>query len=324
MANKEAPQSKNGSISFWETVPGILTAIAGLITACGSLIAALVALGVIGSKSPTPQPPLIPKDTQLVYTVQPDATQTPLSSPITITLINNHCAAQDFYVDGVKVVSISADSTDSFQTTTGNHKTYSCQPGTLTCGASLEVNWMGSTTQTINRGSSCETTAGPSPALITITLTNTHCNAQDFYVDGVKVITIPADSTETFQSTIGKHETYSCQPGTLTCGDSVEVNWLGSTTQTINRGSSCGAVASPAPALITITLTNTHCAAQDFYVDGEKVITISADSTDTFQTTIGRHTTYSCLPGTLTCGSSVEVNWIGSTTQTISRGSSCP
>jgi hypothetical protein len=324
MASKEAPHSKNESISFWETVPGILTAIAGLITACGSLIAALVALGVIGSKAPTPQPPLIPTDTPLVHTIQPDATQTPLPSLITITLINNHCAAQDFYVDGVKVATISADSTGSFQSTTGNHKTYSCQPGTLTCGVSADVNWFGSTTQTISRGSSCGATATLAVELITITLANNPCAAQDFYVDGVKVITISADSTDTFESTIGRHETYSCAPGTLNCGASVDVNWLGSTTQSISRGSSCGAPATPAPELITITLANNHCYAQDFYVDGVKVLTISADSSDTFQSTIGRHETYSCLPGTLTCGASVEVNWIGSTTQTISRGTTCP
>jgi hypothetical protein len=44
--------------SFWVTLPGIITAIAGLVTAVGACIAGLVAAGVIGGNGPTPSVPL--------------------------------------------------------------------------------------------------------------------------------------------------------------------------------------------------------------------------------------------------------------------------
>jgi len=50
-------QGQNGNRSFWATMPGIITAIAALLTAIGGLIGGLYAVGWIGQKpSPSPTP----------------------------------------------------------------------------------------------------------------------------------------------------------------------------------------------------------------------------------------------------------------------------
>ncbi len=48
-------QGQNGNRSFWTTMPGIITAIAALLTAIGGLIGGLYAVGWIGQK-PSPSP----------------------------------------------------------------------------------------------------------------------------------------------------------------------------------------------------------------------------------------------------------------------------
>ena len=54
----------SGSTSFWKTVPGILTAVGGFLTAVAALIGALAAAGVIGpNASPSPVSPSSPPAT---------------------------------------------------------------------------------------------------------------------------------------------------------------------------------------------------------------------------------------------------------------------
>jgi hypothetical protein len=71
-------------------------------------------------------------------------------------------------------------------------------------------------------------------------------------------------------------------------------------------------------------LTNYHCQAQDFYVDGHLAASVASGATTIFKTTPGQHSIFTCLPGTSTCGAKIQVDWTTSTTQSISRGSDCP
>lgn len=230
--------SKGPTKSFWETVPGIITGIGGTITALATLVAALVSAGIIKSPTPTPQPTFFPTDIPTAPRSETTETEFPSSETITITLTNNNCSDEDYYVDGVNVLTISAESTSEFQTTVGEHEVYVCRPGTLDCGSSVTKNWLGSTTASINRGDHCDTST-QAPGLITITLTNNNCDAQDYYVDGVNVITVEAGSTVEFQTTAGQHEVYVCFPGTQNCGSSVTKNWPESTEAAVNRGEYC-------------------------------------------------------------------------------------
>jgi hypothetical protein len=56
MANEETPKG------FWQTIPGILTGAAAVITAVATLIAVLYQNGIIGHKSPDPTPIPIAQD----------------------------------------------------------------------------------------------------------------------------------------------------------------------------------------------------------------------------------------------------------------------
>ena len=154
----------------------------------------------------------------------------------------------------------------------------------------------------------------PSPS-IDITLTNHHCEALDYYVDGqLTVSALAPGATAVFQTTRGQHSIQLCIPGTDNCTEGSQ-SWRRSTTDSITRGTTC---------LIEITLTNDHCKALDYYVDERLVVSVlGAGSTATFETTPGEHSIRLCIPGTGNCTEGTST-WQTSTTQAISRGSDCP
>ncbi len=55
--------------SFWATVPGLLTAVGGMVAAIGTLITALVAAGVLGANKPTPT--VVPNATPVAAVTAP-------------------------------------------------------------------------------------------------------------------------------------------------------------------------------------------------------------------------------------------------------------
>ena len=114
--------------------------------------------------------------------------------------------------------------TTEFQTTAGEHNVYVCLSGTLSCGAPVSVNWIGSTTASIIRGQQCQQST-PSPAIITITLTNYDCQTIDYYLDGAYLLTVLAGATSQFQTAEGEHQVYACVSGTLNCGATAPINW---------------------------------------------------------------------------------------------------
>ncbi len=152
---------------------------------------------------------------------------------------------------------------------------------------------------------------------VSIALTSHYCAPQDFYVDGEKVISsIYPDATVAFKTSKGDHWVYPCSPMTNVCGDTVLINWNKATSYTIEVDDRCP---------ITITLSNEHCVAQDYYVDGNLVVSaIAPNSTANFETNSGKHETATCVPGTNTCADKLVVEWTTSTTQYIARGSQCP
>ena len=70
------PESKPAEPkSFWSTVPGLLTAIGGIIAAIAALLTALVSAGVIGHEKLTPTPP--PATAPATATLSPTVTAVP-------------------------------------------------------------------------------------------------------------------------------------------------------------------------------------------------------------------------------------------------------
>ena len=99
------PESQPGSNasavkSFWSTLPGVLTAVGGIIAGTAALLTALVSAGVVGGK-PTPPPPpaatatavpapvtadvLDPSATIIAFTPQATAVSSPSVAPLAIT-----------------------------------------------------------------------------------------------------------------------------------------------------------------------------------------------------------------------------------------------
>lgn len=74
--------------SFWETLPGILTGIAGLFTAIGGLITALIAWGVLKAPpEPTPTPTSVPLTKLLVISTTPENGATDIDPALTEILV---------------------------------------------------------------------------------------------------------------------------------------------------------------------------------------------------------------------------------------------
>jgi hypothetical protein len=67
----------SGSTSFWKTAPGIITAVAGFLTAVAALVGSLAAVGVIG---PTSSPPTTTTSTGT-------SSSTPTSTPVPPTTV---------------------------------------------------------------------------------------------------------------------------------------------------------------------------------------------------------------------------------------------
>jgi hypothetical protein len=243
----------------------------------------------------------------LVSTNEAQAKATP--KLITITLTNDNCNAQDYYVDGNLIVSsIEPNAKVPFNVIPGEHQVLSCSSNTNFCGDTVQVNWTASTTAAIKPASNCP---------IAITLTNYNCMAQDYYIDGNLMVSSIKPNAKVIINVIpGDHQVYSCNPGTSTCGDAVQANWTTSTTAAIGLASDCP---------IAITLTNYNCMTQDYYVDSSLTVSsIEPNAKVLFNVIPGEHQVYSCNPGTSTCGNAVQVNWITSTTAGIGPASSCP
>ena len=157
----------------------------------------------------------------------------------------------------------------------------------------------------------------PTTVTISITLTNYNCYPQEYYVDNIKMASIPAGETIVFDTVPGPHQVRACTTGSTTCGDPVQIVWEVSTTAVIHPHPSCN--------LATITLTNNHCQPVDYYVDNTLMVSsIAAYASAQFSVVPGSHQVYVCDPGTSICGGTVELTWNTSTTAGILKGPDCP
>lgn len=108
-----------------------------------------------------------------VCLVNPDACKdktparaTSSSKNITITLVNRHCKAIDYYVnEQLAVSSLPTGMQSSFTTAPGQKQVKACETKTSSCGKPVSVNWTSSTAAGVDPGSSCKATvkAGPWP-----------------------------------------------------------------------------------------------------------------------------------------------------------------
>lgn len=93
-----------------------------------------------------------------------DAGSASTSSGITITLVNEHCAAVDYYVNDQRVV---ADLPAGYQTTfivpPGSFATKACLADTSNCGSIVTRNWSADDVATVGAGDGCATRSGIGP-----------------------------------------------------------------------------------------------------------------------------------------------------------------
>ena len=159
--------------------------------------------------------------------------------------------------------------------------------------------------------------AEATPKLITLTLTNSHCNILDYYVDGnLMVSSIVPTAKVQFNVIPGEHQVLICNANTHICGDPFMVNWTKSTTTFIPSAVGCP---------ITITLTNSNCNPLNFYVDGSLMVSSIAPKAEVrFNVIPGEHQVFVCHPNTNDCGEPVLVNWASSTAAFIGTSTNCP
>lgn len=110
MSELQPESNPSGAKSFWSTLPGVLTAVGGIIAGTAALLTALVSAGVVGSK-PTPPPPPAATATALPATVvavvlEPSATinaitpqATTVSSPSAAPLVTTRVPASDVLME---------------------------------------------------------------------------------------------------------------------------------------------------------------------------------------------------------------------------------
>jgi hypothetical protein len=110
MPESQPESNPSGAKSFWSTLPGVLTAVGGIIAGTAALLTALVSAGVVGPK-PTPPPPPAATATALPATViavvlEPSATinaitpqATVVSSPSVAPLVTTPGLANDVLME---------------------------------------------------------------------------------------------------------------------------------------------------------------------------------------------------------------------------------
>lgn len=75
---------------------------------------------------------------------------------------------------------------------------------------------------------------------------------------------------------------------------------------------------------VTVTLQNNGCTSQDFYLSGQLITTIPAESSQSFSVTAGRYEAKACTPHTSNCGSVASVDWRpGTVAHTLYRHPNC-
>lgn len=128
MSNVISPQLQKNSRILWVVI-GVAI---GLVCCCSviCLVAFAFGVGVIANTATEVTP-----------------TESVSPSVIKITLTNQNCHPNDFYVDDQLIISSIQPGADVvFSTTTGNHVVFACAVGTNICAEKTSVFWSSSTT----------------------------------------------------------------------------------------------------------------------------------------------------------------------------------
>ncbi|MCI0609738.1 MAG: hypothetical protein L0Z71_11835 [Anaerolineae bacterium] len=161
----------------------------------------------------------------------------------------------------------------------------------------------------------------PPISAVALSIYNEHCLDQDFYVDDLLVATVKSGVQMDIQVNSGEHHHYACESGTVNCGSIYYSIWTQNAVLSIPSSPAC---IPPAPAPITITVTNENCQNYDLYLDDYYYSTIYEGETQSFSVEPGAHIAKGCILGTEICSASTQQEWIQDAAWTISREATCP
>lgn len=161
---------------------------------------------------------------------------TPSLNAVTLSIFNEHCLEQDFYVDDLLVATVKPGAQVDIQVNSGEHYYYACEFGTSNCGSSYYAIWTQSATLSIPSSPAC---SPPAPVPVSITLVNENCQNYDLYLDGAYYSTIYEGETQYVSLEPGTHVAQGCISGTEICSASTQQDWFQDSFWTISRETTC-------------------------------------------------------------------------------------
>lgn len=172
----------------------------------------------------------------LVEMIRRDPTPTPSLNTVALSIFNEHCLDQDFYMDDLLVATVRSGTQVDIQVNSGEHYYYACEFGTSNCASSYYAIWTQNAILGIPSSPAC---SPPAPVPVTITLVNENCQNYDLYLDGVYYSTIYEGETQYVSLEPGAHMAQGCISETEICGASTQQEWFQDSTYTIYRESTC-------------------------------------------------------------------------------------
>ena len=172
----------------------------------------------------------------LVELIRKEPTPPPGLSVVTLSIYNEHCLDQDFYVDDLLVATVKSGAQVDIQVNSGEHYHYACESGTLNCGGIYYAIWTQNALWTIPSIPACNPSA---PAAINITVVNENCQNYDLYLDDYYYSTIYEGETQLFSFEPGAHIVKGCISGTEICSASTQQEWIQDSYWTISREATC-------------------------------------------------------------------------------------
>jgi len=172
----------------------------------------------------------------IVELIRKEPTTTPALGAVTLSIYNEHCLDQDFYVDDLLVATVKSGVQMDIQVNSGEHYHYACETGTLNCGSIYYAIWTQDAVRSIPSTPACNPSA---PAAINITVINENCQNYDLYLDDYYYSTIYEDETQYFSVEPGAHIAKGCISGTEVCSAWTQQEWIQDASWTISREATC-------------------------------------------------------------------------------------
>jgi len=172
----------------------------------------------------------------IVELIRKEPTPTPDLGAVSLSIYNEHCLDQDFYVDDLLVATVKSGVQMDIQVNSGEHHHYACEAGTLNCGSIYYAIWTQDAIWSIPSTPACNPSA---PAAITITVVNENCQNYDLYLDDYYYSTIYEGETQYFSVEPGAHIAKGCISATEICSASTQQEWIQDASWTISREATC-------------------------------------------------------------------------------------